>query len=84
MAILSGCLGASFSLVFASDQPVTTVRAKAARPPTRPYVVAHLAVSLNGCTTGLDVDLSRFYSLLPTWREDVTLTGADTDLAQEP
>lgn len=41
-------------------------------------------MSLNGCTTGFDLDLSRFYSLLPTWREDVTLTGADTILAQEP
>jgi 2,5-diamino-6-(ribosylamino)-4(3H)-pyrimidinone 5'-phosphate reductase len=41
-------------------------------------------VSLNGCTTGFEVDLSRFYSLLPTWREGITLTGADTILAQEP
>jgi 2,5-diamino-6-(ribosylamino)-4(3H)-pyrimidinone 5'-phosphate reductase len=41
-------------------------------------------VSLNGCSTGFDVDVSRFYSLLRTWREDITLTGADTILAQEP
>ena len=38
---------------------------------------------MNGCTTGFDVDVGRFYSLLPTWREGITLTGADTILAQE-
>jgi 2,5-diamino-6-(ribosylamino)-4(3H)-pyrimidinone 5'-phosphate reductase len=48
-----------------------------------PYVVVHVAVSLNGSTTGFDVDIGRFYSLLPTWHEEVTLTGADTILAQE-
>lgn len=49
----------------------------------RPYVVSHLAVSLDGATTGFEVDLGRFYGLAGTWREDVTLTGADTILAQE-
>jgi 2,5-diamino-6-(ribosylamino)-4(3H)-pyrimidinone 5'-phosphate reductase len=49
----------------------------------RPHVVAHLAVSLEGATTGFDVDVERFYELAQTWHEDVTLAGADTILAQE-
>lgn len=52
-------------------------------PVGRPYVVAHLAVALDGATTGFDVDVGAYYSLVPTWKEDVTLTGADTILAQE-
>jgi 2,5-diamino-6-(ribosylamino)-4(3H)-pyrimidinone 5'-phosphate reductase len=46
-------------------------------------VVVHVAVSLDGHPTGFTVDLARFYSLLPTWQEDITLTGADTILAQQ-
>ena len=61
---------------------MTAMRAEA-RPPEPPYVVVHVAVSLDGHTTGFSVDLARFYSLLPTWQEDITLTGADTILAQE-
>jgi 2,5-diamino-6-(ribosylamino)-4(3H)-pyrimidinone 5'-phosphate reductase len=49
----------------------------------RPHVVAHVAVSLDGATTGFEPDLGRFYGLVATWQEDVTLTGADTVLAQE-
>lgn len=49
----------------------------------RPHVVAQLAVSLDGMTSGFDVDLARFYALATLWQEDVTLTGADTILAQE-
>jgi 2,5-diamino-6-(ribosylamino)-4(3H)-pyrimidinone 5'-phosphate reductase len=49
----------------------------------RPFVVAHVAVSLDGATTGFQPDLSRFYGLISTWEEDVTLVGADTILAQE-
>lgn len=49
----------------------------------RPYVVAHVAVSLDGATRGFDADIGRFYELAGTWHEDVTLTGADTVLAQE-
>jgi 2,5-diamino-6-(ribosylamino)-4(3H)-pyrimidinone 5'-phosphate reductase len=41
-------------------------------------VVVHVAVSIDGHTTGFNVDLTRFYSLLPTWQENITLTGADT------
>lgn len=52
-------------------------------PAGRPYVVAHLAVSLDGATTGFAVDVGAYYALVPTWKEDVTLTGADTILAQE-
>ena len=49
----------------------------------RPYVVAHVAVALDGATTGFEPDVGRFYELAATWREDVTLVGADTMLAQE-
>ncbi|GAA3382618.1 dihydrofolate reductase family protein [Cryptosporangium minutisporangium] len=48
-----------------------------------PHVVVHVAVSLEGATTGFELDLARFYALAQTWREDVTLVGADTILAQE-
>ncbi|MEV0383762.1 dihydrofolate reductase family protein [Nonomuraea sp. NPDC050643] len=50
----------------------------------RPYVVAHVAVSADGATTGFQPDVARFYQLAQTWKEDLTLTGADTILAQEP
>lgn len=46
-------------------------------------MVAQLAVSLDGVTSGFDVDLARFYALATLWQEDVTLVGADTILAQE-
>jgi hypothetical protein len=49
---------------------------------SRPYVVAHLAVSVEGAMTGFEPDLARFYALATTWQEDVTLVGADTILAQ--
>lgn len=48
----------------------------------RPYVVAHLAVSLDGSVTGFAPDQARFYSLAAEWHEDATLAGADTILAQ--
>src|ERR671910_2726891 len=48
-----------------------------------PHVVVHVAVSLEGATTGFDPDVGLFYELCRTWREDVTLAGADTILAQE-
>ncbi|MEV4170891.1 dihydrofolate reductase family protein [Nonomuraea sp. NPDC049709] len=50
----------------------------------RPYVVAHVAVSLDGATTGFQPDVASFYQLARTWEEDLTLAGADTILAQEP
>lgn len=50
----------------------------------RPYVVAHVAVSVEGATVGFAPDLAQFYGLAATWPEDVTLVGADTILAQEP
>ncbi|TYB68865.1 RibD family protein [Nonomuraea sp. PA05] len=49
----------------------------------RPYVVAHVAVSVDGATTGFQPDVTRFYQLAQTWKEDLTLAGADTILAQE-
>jgi len=52
-------------------------------PASRPYVVAHVAVSVEGATTGFEPDVSRFYALAGTWREELTLVGADTILAQE-
>jgi 2,5-diamino-6-(ribosylamino)-4(3H)-pyrimidinone 5'-phosphate reductase len=48
-----------------------------------PYVVAHVAVSIEGATIGFEPDIARFYALATTWAEDVTLAGADTILAQE-
>jgi 2,5-diamino-6-(ribosylamino)-4(3H)-pyrimidinone 5'-phosphate reductase len=48
----------------------------------RPFVVVHVAVSLDGETTGFEPHVERFYALARTWREDVTLVGADTILAQ--
>ncbi|MGK5170437.1 RibD family protein [Geodermatophilus sp. CPCC 205761] len=50
----------------------------------RPLVVVHVAVSLDGATTGFTPDVGTYYALAGTWREDGTLTGADTVLAQEP
>jgi 2,5-diamino-6-(ribosylamino)-4(3H)-pyrimidinone 5'-phosphate reductase len=49
----------------------------------RPHVVAHLAVSVDGATSGFEADQARFYALATLWQEDVTLVGADTILAQE-
>jgi 2,5-diamino-6-(ribosylamino)-4(3H)-pyrimidinone 5'-phosphate reductase len=48
-----------------------------------PRVVVHAAVSLDGATTGFAADVGAYYRLAAEWREDVTLTGADTILAQE-
>jgi 2,5-diamino-6-(ribosylamino)-4(3H)-pyrimidinone 5'-phosphate reductase len=52
-------------------------------PRARPHVVVHVAITLDGATTGFAPAVARFYQLARTWREDVTLTGADTILAQE-
>jgi 2,5-diamino-6-(ribosylamino)-4(3H)-pyrimidinone 5'-phosphate reductase len=49
----------------------------------RPHVVAQVAVSVDGMTSGFAVDQARFYALATLWQEDVTLIGADTVLAQE-
>jgi 2,5-diamino-6-(ribosylamino)-4(3H)-pyrimidinone 5'-phosphate reductase len=46
-------------------------------------VVVHVAVSLDGATGGFEPDLGVYYELARTFEEDVTLTGADTILAQE-
>jgi len=51
---------------------------------TRPHVVAHVAVTVDGATTGFAPAVGRYYELAATWAEDVTLAGADTILAQEP
>lgn len=50
---------------------------------SRPHVVVHAAVSIDGSTAGFEPDVGRFYELAATWQEDVTLAGADTILAQE-
>jgi len=52
-------------------------------PPPLPYVRAVVAVSVDGATTGFPADVARFYELAGRVPEDVTLTGADTILAQE-
>lgn len=46
------------------------------------HVVVHVAVSLDGATTGFDPDVGQFYALARRFEEDVTLAGADTILAQ--
>ncbi len=46
-----------------------------------PRVVIHNAVSLDGRVTGFEVDLGRYYGLVPTWHEDATLCGSGTILA---
>jgi 2,5-diamino-6-(ribosylamino)-4(3H)-pyrimidinone 5'-phosphate reductase len=45
-----------------------------------PYVVLHSAVSVDGRMDRLDVDMGLYYSLLPTWNEDLTLCGSETML----
>jgi 2,5-diamino-6-(ribosylamino)-4(3H)-pyrimidinone 5'-phosphate reductase len=50
----------------------------------RPHVVVHVAITLDGATTGFTPAIARFYELARGWAEDVTLVGADTILAQEP
>jgi 2,5-diamino-6-(ribosylamino)-4(3H)-pyrimidinone 5'-phosphate reductase len=54
------------------------------RVPRRPFVIAHVAVALDGATTGFEARVGPFYELAATWSEDVTLVGADTILAQGP
>ncbi|OEV07401.1 pyrimidine reductase [Streptomyces nanshensis] len=51
--------------------------------PARPHVVAHVAVTPEGVTTGFEPDVGLFYELAGTWQEDVTLAGSGTLLAQE-
>ena len=48
-----------------------------------PYVVVHVAVSLDGATGGFEPDVAAFYELANAFDEDVALVGADTILAQE-
>jgi 2,5-diamino-6-(ribosylamino)-4(3H)-pyrimidinone 5'-phosphate reductase len=50
----------------------------------RPRVIVHTAVSLDGAGTGFEPDQTRFYELISTWDEDVTLAGSQTIMAQEP
>lgn len=52
-------------------------------PQNLPHVVAHVAVALDGTPRGFQPDLEEYYGLVTTWREDVTLTGSETILAQE-
>jgi len=46
-------------------------------------VIVHTAVSLDGATTGFEAAVATYYELAGSFGEDVTLTGADTILAQE-
>ena len=47
----------------------------------KPRVIIHNAVSLDGKVTGFEVDMRRYYALVPTWKEDATLCGSGTILA---
>jgi len=44
----------------------------------RPRVIVHVAVSLDGSSTGFAADVGRYYQLAAGFREDATLTGSDT------
>ncbi len=44
----------------------------------RPRVIVHTAVSADASSVGFMPDMELFYGLLPTWKEDATITGADT------
>ena len=46
-----------------------------------PKVLVHAAVSADGRTGGFAADLELYYGLAQRWKEDATLTGADTLLA---
>jgi 2,5-diamino-6-(ribosylamino)-4(3H)-pyrimidinone 5'-phosphate reductase len=45
-----------------------------------PYVVIHTAVSVDCRMDRLDVDMEQYYSLIPTWKEDCTLSSSQTML----
>src|SRR5687768_20846 len=47
-----------------------------------PRVILHVAVSLDGATTGFEADQGTYYVLAERFHENVTLCGADTILAQ--
>lgn len=47
----------------------------------RPRVIVYNAVSVDGRFDWLTPDIGQFYSLIPTWKEDVTLVGSNTMLA---
>lgn len=49
-----------------------------------PHVVVHNEMSLDARLDGLDVDMSRFYTLAGRWQEDCTLVGSNTLLAAMP
>ena len=48
-----------------------------------PYVVIHNAVSVDGRMDRVDVDLELYYSLISTWKEDLTLVGSETFMDAE-
>lgn len=45
-----------------------------------PYVVIHNAVSVDGRMDRLDINMELYYSLVSTWKEDLTLCGSETML----
>ena len=51
---------------------------------TLPHLIVHNEMSLDARMDGLEVDMSRFYSLAGTWHEDCTLVGSETLLAGMP
>lgn len=48
---------------------------------TRPHVVLHCSVSLDGCTSGFAPDIGLHYALAARFECDVHLAGSDTILA---
>lgn len=50
-------------------------------PDTLPLVIVRTAISLDGATTGFEIDMGvYYYDLARTFIEDVSLTGVDTIL----
>ena len=47
----------------------------------QPRVITYNAVSADGRFDWFTPDIGRFYSLVPTWKEDITLVGSNTLLA---
>jgi 2,5-diamino-6-(ribosylamino)-4(3H)-pyrimidinone 5'-phosphate reductase len=51
---------------------------------SRPRVILHSAVSIDGRIDGFEPDVGTYYELIATWKEDATLCGSGTILAAAP
>lgn len=46
----------------------------------KPKIIIHNQISLDGCVTGFEVDMAKFYGLVSQFKEDATLVGSNTAL----